>query len=426
MGTKNKWDAASYIEGCKKIHGDRYDYSNTVYVRNTIKVEIICRKHGSFWQRPSAHLSGDRCKECAHDDKKDKTIHKFIEKANKVHHNRYDYSIARETYDEGKVIIICKEHGGFRQALTAHLKGFGCHICNNKAYDIKSFIFKATTIHGSKYDYSKTEYTNSHTKLAIVCREHGEFWQFPCDHLNNKAGCPKCAGTLVFCTKSFIEQANKVHRGAYDYSKVEYVRTNKKVEIICPKHGTFWQTPNSHLGGSKCEMCYRRFATQEEFIEEANVIHNGRYDYSLVQFTTCNKKIEIICREHGVFQQTPANHLQPNDCPKCTKRISRAETEWLNYLGIENRQVKLVGGRKNRLIVDGFDPITNTAYEFYGDFWHGNPKIFDPNAVNHSVKKTFSELYEKTLQREQRIKSLGYNLITIWEDDWIKKRTSVI
>jgi G:T-mismatch repair DNA endonuclease (very short patch repair protein) len=73
-----------------------------------------------------------------------------------------------------------------------------------------------------------------------------------------------------------------------------------------------------------------------------------------------------------------------------------------------------------RLKADGYCKETNTIYEFHGDYWHGNPHIYPNNKYNNTTKCTFGELYKNTLNKEQQIRNLGFNLITIWESDWIK------
>ena len=70
--------------------------------------------------------------------------------------------------------------------------------------------------------------------------------------------------------------------------------------------------------------------------------------------------------------------------------------------------------------VDGFCKETNTVYEFHGDYWHGNPKKYKPEDINQINYKTFGELYQKTVERDNKIRELGYNLVTIWEQEWNK------
>ena len=123
----------------------------------------------------------------------------------------------------------------------------------------EEFIKDARDVHGDKYDYSKVEYIGSKIKVCIICPKHGEFWQKPNCHLSGR-GCPKCKGDktrerLTSTKEEFIKKAKELHNGKYDYSKVDYVNNVTKVCIICPQHGEFWQSPNGHLSGQGCPEC---------------------------------------------------------------------------------------------------------------------------------------------------------------------------
>ena len=93
-----------------------------------IKVEIICLLHGCFSQLPSHHLEGDGCRKCSHDERRT-TKEKFIHKANKIHNNYYDYSNTNYEKHHSKIEIICPQHGTFKQRASNHLRGIGCPIC---------------------------------------------------------------------------------------------------------------------------------------------------------------------------------------------------------------------------------------------------------------------------------------------------------
>ena len=194
------------------------------------------------------------------------TKEEFIEKAQKVHGGKFDYSKVKYTDNATKVCIVCPIHGEFYQTPRGHLSGKGCRKCGVKkrSEDRKSnsceFICKANAIHGNKYDYSKVKYKRNHENVCIVCPEHGEFLQTPHNHLAGK-GCPKCGMIRAKeCLKTneseFKVKASKIHGCKYDYSKVEYVNNLTKVCIICPEHGEFWQVPSSHLDGHGCPKCY--------------------------------------------------------------------------------------------------------------------------------------------------------------------------
>ena len=265
-----------FIEKAKKIHGDKYDYSKVEYVNSHTKVCIICPEHGEFWQAPRHHLKGSGCPNCA--GKIRLTTEEFIRKAKEVHGDRYDYSKVEYINALKKVCIICPKHGEFWQTASEHLRGQGCPKCahekqiSSSTITTEEFIRKAKEVHGDRYDYSKVEYVNTRTKVRIICPEHGEFLQIPNNHLQGQ-GCPYCAGKIRLTTEEFIRKAKEVHGDRYDYSKVEYINALKKVCIICPKHGEFWQIPASHLSGKGCPNCNESQMEKNtaNFLEENNI-----------------------------------------------------------------------------------------------------------------------------------------------------------
>lgn len=131
----------------------------------------------------------------------------------------------------------------------------------------EEFIEQAKRIHGEKYDYSEVEYIDGQTKVCIICPKHGEFWQRPCDHINQKQGCPKCVKNYRDTAETFIKKAKLIHGNRYDYSKVKYVNSQTKVCIICPEHGEFWQTPHHHLRGSGCPECGKNDVSEKKLTD---------------------------------------------------------------------------------------------------------------------------------------------------------------
>ena len=256
------------------------------------------------------------------------TTENFIERAKKIHGDKYDYSKVNCTNSYTKVCIICPKHGEFWQRPDKHLRGIGCPKCGLESMrktltkTSEQWVNEAKKIHGDKYDYSKVEYVDAHTKVCIICPKHGEFWQEASKHITSKkSGCPKCAKERQrLTTEEFIRRAKEVHGDKYDYSKTKYVNQTTKVCIICPKHGEFWQIPNGHLEGKGCSKCANNIKlTKEEFIEKARKIHGDKYDYSKVEYNGLEKHVCIICPKHGEFWQTPHHHiLDKCGCHKCS------------------------------------------------------------------------------------------------------------
>lgn len=125
----------------------------------------------------------------------------------------------------------------------------------------EEFIEKAKKIHGDKYNYSLADYKRADKKINIVCPEHGVFEQIPSSHLR-KCGCYKCGINSIkksreTSTSEFIKKANKVHNNKFLYNKVKYKTSTNKVTITCPTHGDFKQEANAHLQGNSCPKCSR-------------------------------------------------------------------------------------------------------------------------------------------------------------------------
>jgi hypothetical protein len=192
-----------------------------------------------------------------------------------------------------------------------------------KRLTTERFIERARLIHENKFDYSKVNYIHNSLKLTIICPEHGEFEQLPSSHLQG-VDCKKCAAISRTATlKEFIEKANVVHSNKYIYDSVNYINNRIKVVITCPIHGYFEQTPNNHLRGTTCMKCSGKTVfNTKDFIEKAAQIHNNKYDYSQVTYLNGDDKINIICPIHGVFVQSPSGHLNKQGCPDCAKELS--------------------------------------------------------------------------------------------------------
>ena len=228
--------------------------------------------------------------------------------------------------------------------------------------------------------------------------------------------------------EEFVEKSIKIHGLKYDYSKSIYNGIHHKICISCNIHGDFFQTPHNHIVNiqncPKCIMYGQPRKLNNQFIMESIKLHKNIYDYSLTDYKTARTNVKIICKTHGEFIQNPSVHLKGHGCPKCGFLISKLETEFLDYLNIPTRNFYLPEWK--RKAVDGFDCKTNTIYEFFGDYYHGNPVVFNLNDYNKTCHMTFGELYDRTLKTLSKLKSFGYNVKYIWENDWIKFKTTNI
>jgi hypothetical protein len=130
---------------------------------------------------------------------------------------------------------------------------------------------------------------------------------------------------------NFIEKCMKIHGDKYDYSLVEYTNNKTKVKIICKEHGIFEQTPGNHLNQKQgCPKCGgTKKLNNEEFILKSRLIHSDKYDYSKVEYVNSKNKVKIICKKHGEFSQRPDNHLNGQDCPYCFGTFKSNEEEFI-------------------------------------------------------------------------------------------------
>ncbi len=189
-----------------------------------------------------------------------------------------------------------------------------------KKLDLQTVLSRFAAIHGSKYDYSRVQtYVGNKDKLEIICPSHGAFMQSPLLHMKG-SGCPVCSGNRLPSVESFFDRCNEVHKHKYDYSKAVYTKAHSKILIGCPEHGEFWQKAYYHVQGSGCPTCGGvRKHTTNTFVECATSVHGDTYDYSETEFKHNKEKVRIVCRVHGPFWQTPNMHLGGQGCTKCGK-----------------------------------------------------------------------------------------------------------
>ena len=248
-----------FIERVTELFGDKYDFSNTKYVKRTDDVKYICSTHGEVITKASNLLEGNGCGKCAG---KGKTTEEIINLIKGVHGDLYDYSKVKFIKNKIPIILICSEHGEFKSSIDNILQGgCGCPKCIGKGLTNDEWIMKAKVIHGDTYGYDNFIFTKAVDKTIINCPIHGEFLMRPSDHVNGKQGCPKCgqekrAKEYAYTFEEVLEKAKQVHGEKYDYSLVEYVKMIDNVKIICPQHGMFEQSMHSHINaGSGCIVC---------------------------------------------------------------------------------------------------------------------------------------------------------------------------
>lgn len=199
MKTRRERGAAQFENRARAVHGNKYDYSKSVYTGGHRKMTIICPDHGEYLMAPAKHLFGSKCPRCS--GKVVVNTKTFVEQAREVHGDRYDYEKAVWRGARSNLTVTCPDHGDFEQSPMNHQSGHGCPVCGEavkfemaqqRVLTTSEFVARAKAIHGDTYDYRDTEYTGSAAKVSIVCPACGEFWQAPFSHLAGN-GCPGCA-----------------------------------------------------------------------------------------------------------------------------------------------------------------------------------------------------------------------------------------
>jgi len=302
-----KLTTSDFIAKAKAVHGDKYDYSKVVYVKNIIPIIINCPEHGEFNQKPADHLNNRGCPECGkiiRGNKRRFTTEDFVKRAKEAHGDKYDYSKVLYIGNMDKVIIICLEHGEFEQEPSNHWQGVGCPKCHGMGKSTEEFIDEARAVHGDKYDYSKTIYKGTKYKITIICRKHGEWEQSPSSHLNSN-GCPKCHGRGK-TTENIIDEARAVHGDKYDYSKSEYVRAKDKIIIICSEHGEFLKSPDKHIRGKQgCPKCNGKGFKFKTFEEVREIIKQQGIKTEL-EYRNWWERNKEFCHDNGIPKQPDA------------------------------------------------------------------------------------------------------------------------
>ena len=230
--------------------------------------------------------------------------------------------------------------------------------------DFNDFIEQLNRIYGNKYDFTKYNYINYNTRESVTCDKHGIFYRSPYELLNKKE-CPLCMkekkkqDRIILESKNFVKKANIIHKGKYKYDKVNYINCNNPVEIICPKHGSFWQKPSYHLEGNGCQKCSFEMSVSSGELDINNFINelglktetNKRtfvYPYELDIYIP-EKKIAI--EYDGLYWHNELNkdskyHLNKTElCEKQGIRLIHIfEDEWLYKQNIVKSRLKSLLG----------------------------------------------------------------------------------
>ncbi len=413
-----------FIKKVENIHNNIFEFDKMIYKNLNSDIIVKCKQHNYFNIKAKKLLNKQIfCSECKKETLLKQCILKYGERF------EYDYNNFKNI--DSLIVIFCKKHNNkYNYSLRHHLtfSNGGCKICkkenlHERYYEklINNSVYKLYN-----FSLSKLSESPSTTNIEIYCNKHKiNFFKNLGYILGHKTQlCPECINEYKI--NNFIKIANNKHKNKYDYDEIKKYGSDIKLPIICPIHGRFEQLPQKHLEiKDSCPTCsgdIYQIRNTEDFIIRAKTIHGDKYDYSGVNYINTKTTVDIICKYHGLFKQRPSNHISMKQgCSKCNKsyRISTNQVKWLN-----EHRVPLRSYIVSDYNVDGFNDITKTVYEFLGDYWHGNLERYTKEEMNITVGKTFGELNIETFDRLEYLKSQGYNIIYIWERDWLNGKSS--
>lgn len=316
------------IEKLKARHGDKFDYSQVVYIGMRKSITIYCNQHkGYFTQRLDTHLKTDGCATCARRKFKDS----FIERSLQIHGGYYDYSKVEYVSQYDLVEVLCGKHGAFLISPKKHVLGQGCPKCSKVRKLTESHLKeRIKSVHGELYTYPNGYKVAGNKDIAIKCKEHGLFMQSVYKHIIGN-GCPKCghskkAKVRTLGQDKYIESCKAVHGDRYDLSKTIYTGYSAKVVATCKYHGDFHIEAIRFKRGFGCTTCTKiekkkiTEKSKEAWIEQFKELYGDKYIYDKASFQGREVPIEIVCPTHRSFWITPYNHSRGFDCVWCKGR----------------------------------------------------------------------------------------------------------
>lgn len=323
MSKRQKMTTERFVSLSRKAYGDAYNYDQSVCnaVKDRVCVTCPIDGHGDWWPVANNHLSGKAgCPACA--GNQPLSLGTFIRRASLKHNNRYDYSKVVYTNNHTPVLIRCPDHDVFPQIPMSHLAGQGCPTCAGKGLTtLARFIQLSREIHGDKFEYLDSSVRTTTGKVRLRCKSNGhEFQQKYGTHIYQKSGCPICAGRFKKTTEQFIADARAVHGDRYDYTSTDYIGKAKKVVIGCPTHGSFSQTPNTHLSGAGCPKCAadNKLVGTKAYIAKAQAVHGEKYTYENTVYSGSANNLLVTCPVHGDWSVIARSHLQNGTgCSAC-------------------------------------------------------------------------------------------------------------
>lgn len=267
-------ESSIVVEKIRNRYDNSIDLSEFKYVDNSTPCTFICNECGNKWNSlPFIVIRGKGCPRC--------DAMKVISRSKEKFGDRFSYAKTLDSYCgmKEKCCFHCNIHDvDFNVEPLTHLisKNGGCKKCasescsKRKTKTLAEFINDCELRFGDKFDFSKTVYTSNMADVIITCKEHGDFITTPKKFLLSEFGCEKCSrGARRVISKVWLERFKNVHGDLYDYSRSSFGRADDKIEIVCKEHGSFYQTPHNHANGEGCPICGVKLSKLEKLVSDA-------------------------------------------------------------------------------------------------------------------------------------------------------------
>lgn len=350
-----------FLAKARAVHGERYDYSKTVYEHSMREVTITCRVHGDFQQKAYAHVRGEGCRLCGYEEaaaNRSDGLESFLSRASKKFGGKFDYSKTEMLKLEDVITVTCPDHGDFTTtAYNFLVSAHGCQDCAKiengkkasalKKIPVEEVITLFTEKHGSRYLYDALGYTGKSGRVSVGCRLHGYFNVSVSNHAKG-SGCPECDkitrnrknGIVNRSTKqeNLLAALNEKYGERVDFSEMLKVRRmTDYFTAVCQVHGGYQTTVRLSLynpGSYGCKKCsctnsasaahaatrakaVREMVTSEYMLRLLHEKQGHRYQYVLPERLNKATRVIAVCPDHGEFSVMVSDLLKGHGCAKC-------------------------------------------------------------------------------------------------------------
>ena len=369
----------------------------------------------------------------------------FIEKANKKHNCKFDYTRVVYINAITKVEIICPAGHSFFQTPNHHLGGDGCRKCRGYYRTIADLIQLSNAMYGEGKFTFESAFEGMNKPIHILCSMGHRYTTSPSVHLRDNGGCKECANIksanrMSDTPDEWLRKAKKTHgEDRYGYGKSNYRGQKEPVIITCPIHGDFEQNPTSHVQGCGCPKCGIEAAAKSKVLDDSEIRDivtasiDVKYEVVRVFRTDGRIYVDIQCPIHGVTAHRYDHLRMGHVCDQCPVRHSKWSLEYLDYRSVRDGYIQHGGNEGEfrppempRRPVDGYRAKYREITECQGSYHHGDPRVFSHADTYRGGDKTLGDVYRASCEKINNLRKAGYTVIEVWEYDWKRGKNAVV